>query len=61
MLLTYAFAERSPHHSARSSAVVARLGMTLDGVLREAWFSGGVLHYKQMERAGFVANAFASD
>jgi len=45
MLLAYAFDERGLHRAewrcradnARSSAVAERLGMTLEGVLREAW------------------------
>jgi RimJ/RimL family protein N-acetyltransferase len=56
MLLTYAFTERNLHRAewrcradnARSSAVAERLGMTLEGVLREAWLSGGVFHDKQV-------------
>jgi ribosomal-protein-serine acetyltransferase len=56
MLLTYAFEERGLHRAewrcradnTRSSAVAERLGMTLEGVLREAWLSGGVFHDKQV-------------
>jgi RimJ/RimL family protein N-acetyltransferase len=56
MLLTYAFTERGLHRAewhcradnVRSSAVAERLGMTLEGVLREAWLSGGVFHDKQV-------------
>ena len=56
MLLTYAFEERGLHRAewrcradnARSSAVAARLGMTLEGVLREAWKSNGSFHDKQV-------------
>jgi hypothetical protein len=52
MLLTYAFDERGLHRAewrcradnVRCSAVAERLGMTLEGVLREAWLSGGVFH-----------------
>ncbi|MEO6116270.1 MAG: GNAT family protein [Pseudolysinimonas sp.] len=55
MLLTYAFEERNLHRAewrcradnVRSSAVAERLGMTLEGVLREAWLAGGVFHDKQ--------------
>jgi ribosomal-protein-serine acetyltransferase len=55
-LLGYAFDERGMHRAewrcrsdnARSSAVARRLGMTLDGVLREAWPVGGVFHDKQV-------------
>jgi ribosomal-protein-serine acetyltransferase len=32
----------------RSAAVAQRLGMTLEGVLREAWLNGGVHHDKQV-------------
>jgi ribosomal-protein-serine acetyltransferase len=56
MLLAYAFEERGLHRAewrcradnARSSAVAERLGMTLEGVLRKAWLSGGVFHDKQV-------------
>jgi RimJ/RimL family protein N-acetyltransferase len=56
MLLAYAFEERNLHRAewrcradnVRSSAVAERLGMTLEGVLREAWLSGGVFHDKQV-------------
>lgn len=55
-LLAYAFDERGMHRAEwrcradneRSSAVARRLGMTLDGVLREAWPVGGVFHDKQV-------------
>jgi ribosomal-protein-serine acetyltransferase len=56
MLLAYAFEERGLHRAewrcradnARSSAVAARLGMTLEGVLREAWKVGDTFHDKQV-------------
>jgi RimJ/RimL family protein N-acetyltransferase len=56
MLLTYAFDERNLHRAewrcsadnARSSAVAERLGMTLEGVLREAWKVGDVFYDKQV-------------
>ena len=56
MLLTYAFDGRGLHRAewrcradnARSSAVAERLGMTLEGVLREAWLANGVFHDKQV-------------
>ena len=56
MLLTYAFAERGLHRAewrcradnARSSAVAERLGMTLEGVLREAWKVGDRFYDKQV-------------
>jgi RimJ/RimL family protein N-acetyltransferase len=56
MLLTYAFDERGLHRAewrcradnARSSAVAERLGMTLEGVLREAWKVGDTFHDKQV-------------
>ncbi|MEN2742298.1 GNAT family protein [Microbacterium sp. X-17] len=55
-LLAYAFDERGMHRAEwrcrsdneRSSAVARRLGMTLEGVLREAWPVGGVFHDKQV-------------
>jgi RimJ/RimL family protein N-acetyltransferase len=55
-LLAYAFEERGMHRAEwrcrsdndRSSAVARRLGMTLDGVLREAWPVGDVFHDKQV-------------
>lgn len=55
-LLAYAFDERGMHRAEwrcrsdneRSSAVARRLGMSLDGVLREAWPVGGVFHDKQV-------------
>jgi RimJ/RimL family protein N-acetyltransferase len=56
MLLTYAFHERGLHRAewqcradnARSSAVAARLGMTLEGVLRETWKLGDTFYDKQV-------------
>ncbi|HEY4267398.1 MAG TPA: GNAT family protein [Galbitalea sp.] len=56
MLLTYAFEERNLHRAewrcradnVRSSAVAERLGMTLEGVLREAWKLGDTFHDKQV-------------
>jgi RimJ/RimL family protein N-acetyltransferase len=56
MLLTYAFDERGLHRAewrcradnVRSSAVAERLGMTLEGVLREAWKVGDVFYDKQV-------------
>jgi RimJ/RimL family protein N-acetyltransferase len=56
MLLSYAFEERNLHRAewrcradnARSSAVAARLGMTLEGVLREAWKVGDTFYDKQV-------------
>jgi RimJ/RimL family protein N-acetyltransferase len=56
MLLTYAFDERGLHRAewrcradnARSSAVAERLGMTLKGVLREAWKVGDAFYDKQV-------------
>ena len=56
MLLSYAFEERGLHRAewrcradnARSSAVAARLGMTLEGVLREAWKVGDTFYDKQV-------------
>ena len=56
MLLTYAFTERGLHRAewrcradnVRSSAVAERLGMTLEGVLREAWKVGDTFYDKQV-------------
>lgn len=56
MLLTYAFDERGLHRAewrcradnVRSSAVAGRLGMTLEGVLREAWKVGDRFYDKQV-------------
>ena len=56
MLLGYAFDERGLHRAewrcradnARSSAVAERLGMTLEGVLREAWKVGDTFYDKQV-------------
>ena len=56
MLLTYAFEERGLHRAewrcradnVRSSAVAERLGMTLEGVLREAWKVGDTFYDKQV-------------
>jgi RimJ/RimL family protein N-acetyltransferase len=56
LLLAYAFDERGLHRAewrcradnARSSAVAERLGMTLEGVLREAWLLGDTFHDKQV-------------
>ena len=55
-LLRWVFEERGLHRAewrcradnARSSAVAERLGMTLEGVLREAWLANGVFHDKQV-------------
>ena len=55
-LLAYAFDERGMHRAewrcrsdnGRSSAVARRLGMTLEGVLREAWPVGDVFYDKQV-------------
>jgi len=56
MLLSYAFDERGLHRAewrcradnTRSSAVAERLGMTLEGVLREAWKVGDTFYDKQV-------------
>jgi ribosomal-protein-serine acetyltransferase len=56
VLLRWVFEERGLHRAEwrcradneRSSAVARRLGMTLEGVLREAWQTGGVFHDKQV-------------
>ena len=56
MLLAYAFDERHLHRAewrcradnVRSSAVAERLGMTLEGVLREAWKVGDAFYDKQV-------------
>lgn len=56
MLLAYAFEERGLHRAewrcradnVRSSAVAERLGMTLEGVLREAWKVGDRFYDKQV-------------
>ena len=55
-LLDWAFTSRGLHRAEwhcradneRSSAVAKRLGMTLEGVRREAWPYGGVRHDKQI-------------
>jgi ribosomal-protein-serine acetyltransferase len=55
-LLRWVFEERGLHRAEwrcradneRSSAVARRLGMSLDGVLREAWFAEGRWHDKQV-------------
>ncbi|MEV4440767.1 GNAT family protein [Streptomyces sp. NPDC049577] len=55
-LLDWAFATRGLHRAEwhcradneRSSAVAQRLGMTLEGVRREAWPYGGARHDKQI-------------
>lgn len=55
-LLRWAFEERGLRRAEwrcradneRSSAVARRLGMTLEGVLREAWQTGGVAYDKQV-------------
>ena len=56
MLLSYAFEARNLHRAewrcradnVRSSAVAERLGMTLEGVLREAWKVGDTFYDKQV-------------
>lgn len=56
VLIEHLFTERGVHRvewrcradNARSSAVAERLGMTLEGVLRESWPVGGVFHDKQV-------------
>ncbi|KUH38808.1 MULTISPECIES: GNAT family N-acetyltransferase [Streptomyces] len=56
VLLDWAFTSRSLHRAEwhcradndRSSAVARRLGMTLEGVRREAWPYAGVRHDKQI-------------
>jgi ribosomal-protein-serine acetyltransferase len=56
VLLRWAFTERGLHRAEwrcradnhRSAAVAERLGMTCEGVLREAWLNGGELHDKQI-------------
>ena len=56
VLLDWAFGVRGLHRAEwrcradndRSSAVARRLGMRLEGVLREAWLNGGVHHDKQV-------------
>ncbi|MEU8776922.1 GNAT family protein [Streptomyces sp. NPDC048606] len=55
VLLDWAFGERAVHRAEwhcradneRSAAVAGRLGMTLEGVRREAWTVGGVRHDAQ--------------
>ena len=55
-LLRWAFEVRGRHRAewrcrvdnTRSSAVAARLGMTLEGVLREAWLNSGNFHDMQV-------------
>lgn len=55
-LLRWAFEVRGLHRAewrcradnTRSSTVAARLGMTLEGVLREAWLNSGVFHDMQV-------------
>jgi RimJ/RimL family protein N-acetyltransferase len=55
-LLRWAFEVRGLHRvewqcradNTRSSAVAARLGMTLEGLLREAWLNSGVFHDMQV-------------
>ncbi|MFD6417635.1 GNAT family N-acetyltransferase [Streptomyces sp. NPDC060194] len=56
VLLDYAFRTRGLHRAEwicradnqRSAAVAARLGMTLEGVRREAWLYDGVRHDEQL-------------
>lgn len=56
VLLRYAFEERGLHRAEwrcrsdneRSDAVARRLGMTLEGTLREAWLANGVFHDKHV-------------
>ncbi|WP_380172020.1 GNAT family N-acetyltransferase [Kineococcus sp. DHX-1] len=56
VLLEHAFDDRGLHRAewrcradnVRSAAVARRLGMTLEGTLREAWRNGGAWHDKQV-------------
>lgn len=56
LMLDWAFGERGLHRvewrcrhdNLRSAAVAARLGMTCEAVLREAWLNGGTYHDKQL-------------
>ncbi|RNI23285.1 N-acetyltransferase [Flexivirga caeni] len=56
MLLDWAFGERGLHRvewqcradNTRSIAVAGRLGMTLEGQLRQAWLNGGTFHDKHI-------------